>query len=110
VKSFLKILATTLPARRIGENWLGWIGRMKHRDSGVQESSLRPAPIADSTRREYGLGMKNRSLNVRAELARVSVGRMFLHVACALKDGRVQWHWQGIKRELAEPSRIWRMR
>src|SRR5438874_13470543 len=48
-------------------------------------------------------GVKNRTLNVRAvraELARLSVGRMFLHVACALRDGRVQWHWEGIKREL----------
>jgi hypothetical protein len=25
---------------------------------------------------------------------------MFLHVACAIRDGRVLWHWEGIKREL----------
>jgi hypothetical protein len=110
VKRFLKTLATTAPARYIGENWLNWIRRVKRPDSGVQELSLRPTPIAVDLPREYGVGMKSRSLNVRAELARVSVGRMFLHVACALKDGRVQWHWAGIKRELAEPCRIWRDR
>jgi hypothetical protein len=44
--------------------------------------------------------MKNRDWNVKAELARVSVGRICLHVACAMKDKRVQWHWEGIKREL----------
>lgn len=57
---------------------------------------------------KYVLGMKDRNLNVRAELARVSVGRMFLHVACAMRDKRVQWHWEGIKRELVEPCRIGR--
>jgi hypothetical protein len=48
------------------------------------------------------MNMKNRltGRTVRAELARIAVGRMFLHVACAFRDGRVLWHWQGIKREL----------
>ena len=49
--------------------------------------------------------MKNRDWNVKAELARVSVGRICLHVACAMKDKRVQWHWEGIKRELTIPGR-----
>jgi hypothetical protein len=31
---------------------------------------------------------------------------MFLHVACALRDGRVQWHWEGIKRELTPPVEV----
>lgn len=62
--------------------------------------TLRHAPIVGALTARYFINMKNRSLNVRAELARVSVGRMFLHVACALRDGRVLWHWEGIKREL----------
>lgn len=37
---------------------------------------------------------------VRHKLARVSMGRMALHLACAFRDGQVQWHWEGIKREL----------
>ncbi|HUS33826.1 MAG TPA: hypothetical protein VM680_00600 [Verrucomicrobiae bacterium] len=49
--------------------------------------------------------MKDRDWNVRAELARVSVGRVILHAACAMKDGHVQWHWQGIKRELVKGAK-----
>jgi hypothetical protein len=70
---------------------------------------LGSAPIEGETGGEYVVPVKNKSLNVRAELARVAVGRMFLHVACAMKDGRVQWHWEGIKRELPQPHRMWRM-
>lgn len=28
------------------------------------------------------------------------MGRMALHLVCACRDGKVQWHWEGIKREL----------
>jgi hypothetical protein len=31
---------------------------------------------------------------------------MFLHMACVLRDGRVQWHWDGIKREFGRPCAI----
>jgi hypothetical protein len=27
-------------------------------------------------------------------------GRVLLHLACLLRDGKVQWHWAGMKREL----------
>lgn len=37
---------------------------------------------------------------VPQKLARVSMGRMALHLVCACRDGKVQWHWEGIKREL----------
>jgi hypothetical protein len=110
VKTLRKWFGFFGPARFIGERLLPGIRQMKRGRSAVQEHALRGAPIAADTRRDYRAGMKSRSLNVRAELARVSVGRMFLHVACALKDGRMQWHWEGIKRELAEPCRNWRAR
>jgi len=110
VKILRKLFAFVGPVRIIGKRLIAGIRWGGHGHSAVQEQSLRDAPIVADSNREYRVGMKSRSLNVRAELARVSVGRMFLHVACALKDGRVQWHWAGIKRELAEPCRNWRAR
>jgi len=29
-----------------------------------------------------------------------SLGRVMLHLACLLRDGKVRWHWAGIRREL----------
>ena len=110
VRNLRKLFAFFDTIRFIGESLLAGIGQMKRRRSEVQDHTLRGVPIDANSRPEYRVGMKSRSLNVRAELARVSVGRMFLHVACALKDGRLQWHWEGIKRELTEPCRNWRAR
>jgi len=28
------------------------------------------------------------------------LGRVALHLACLLRDGKVRWHWAGIRREL----------
>lgn len=33
-------------------------------------------------------------------LAEHSSGRVFLHLACLLRDGKWRWHWAGMKREL----------
>lgn len=78
----------------------GWILR-----SGIDQFTFRTAPIVGASASEYVMTMKDIASGlsgraVRRELARVAVGRMFLHVACAFRDGRVQWHWEGIKREL----------
>jgi len=32
-----------------------------------------------------------------------SSGRVLLHLACLLHDGKVRWHWAGMKRELRRP-------
>lgn len=36
---------------------------------------------------------------MQAQLAQSSFGRILLHVACACRDHKYQWHWQGIRRE-----------
>jgi len=33
-------------------------------------------------------------------LAQSSFGRILLHLACAYRDHKYQWHWRGIQREL----------
>jgi TPR repeat protein len=38
---------------------------------------------------------------VKAYLAQSSFGRILLHVACAWRDHKYQWHWLGIRRELS---------
>jgi len=35
-----------------------------------------------------------------ARLVEHSLGRVALHLACLLRDGKVRWHWAGIRREL----------
>jgi hypothetical protein len=37
---------------------------------------------------------------MQAQLAKYSFGRILLHLACLVRDEKVQWHWQGILREL----------
>jgi len=32
--------------------------------------------------------------------AQSSFGRILLHLACAYRDHKYQWHWRGIQREL----------
>jgi hypothetical protein len=32
--------------------------------------------------------------------AQSSFGRILLHVACACRDHKYQWHWRGIRREI----------
>jgi hypothetical protein len=39
-----------------------------------------------------------------ARLVEHSLGRVVLHVACLLRDGKVRWHWAGIRRELRSAS------
>lgn len=34
-------------------------------------------------------------------LAQSSVGRIVLHLVCACRDHKYQWHWRGILREVA---------
>ncbi len=33
-------------------------------------------------------------------LAERSSGRVLLHLACLLRDGKARWHWAGVLREL----------
>jgi hypothetical protein len=35
-----------------------------------------------------------------ARLVEHPLGRVMLHLACLLRDGKVRWHWAGIRREL----------
>ena len=35
-----------------------------------------------------------------ARLVEHALGRVVLHLACLLRDGKVRWHWSGIRREL----------
>jgi hypothetical protein len=37
----------------------------------------------------------------KLQLATSSAGRIVLHLACAWRDHRYQWHWQGMAREMA---------
>jgi hypothetical protein len=37
---------------------------------------------------------------MQAQLAQFSFGRVLLHVACAWRDHKYQWHWRGIRREI----------
>ena len=34
-------------------------------------------------------------------LAESSAGRIVLHLLCARRDHRIQWHWRGVLREFA---------
>jgi hypothetical protein len=42
---------------------------------------------------------------MQAHLAQSSFGRILLHMACASRDHKYQWHWQGIRRELHRANR-----
>jgi hypothetical protein len=108
LKLMTQMFTESRPVGWIRECLLKGLRRDGSKDSGVDHGRLRGAPIVAILVVKYLLGMKDGNLNVRAELARVSVGRMFLHVACAMRDKRVQWHWEGIKREFIEPCRIGR--
>lgn len=35
-----------------------------------------------------------------ARLVEHSLGRVMLHLACLLRDGKMRWHWAGIRRKL----------
>lgn len=63
---------------------------------------MRVALIVAANGSSYVSTMTNRTdgETIQGRLAQLSVGRMFLHAACALRDGRLEWHWEGIKREL----------
>jgi hypothetical protein len=37
----------------------------------------------------------------KLQLATSPAGRIVLHLACAWRDHRYQWHWQGVAREMA---------
>jgi len=38
---------------------------------------------------------------MQAHLVQFSFGRILLHVICACRDHKCQWHWRGILREFA---------
>jgi hypothetical protein len=42
----------------------------------------------------------NHEDNMQAQLAQSSFGRILLHLACACRDHKYQWHWRGVYREL----------
>jgi hypothetical protein len=37
----------------------------------------------------------------KLQLAASPAGRIVLHLVCAWRDHRFQWHWQGVAREMA---------
>ena len=39
----------------------------------------------------------------KLQLAASPAGRIVLHLACAWRDHRFHWHWQGVAREVARP-------
>ncbi|HEX7861641.1 MAG TPA: hypothetical protein VF773_14995 [Verrucomicrobiae bacterium] len=39
---------------------------------------------------------------IKNSLAKTPAGRVILHLACLVRDGRLQWHWRGIVREVAD--------
>lgn len=41
---------------------------------------------------------------MKTRLAQTSFGRILLHVACAAQDHKIQWHWQGVLRELGNSA------
>lgn len=41
---------------------------------------------------------------MKARLAQFSFGRILLHVTCAAQDHKLQWHWQGVLRELGNSA------
>jgi len=43
---------------------------------------------------------------MQAKLAQSSFGRILLHLACACRDQKYQWHWRGIRREF-KGSLVW---
>jgi hypothetical protein len=42
----------------------------------------------------------NREDDMQVQLAQHSFGRILLHLACAFRDHKYQWHWRGVCREL----------
>jgi hypothetical protein len=38
-------------------------------------------------------------------LARIPIGRMFLHIGCICRGGKVAFHWEGLRRELNQICR-----
>jgi hypothetical protein len=44
--------------------------------------------------------LKSREVVMQAHLAEHSFGRIVLHLLCAYRDRKYQWHWRGVLREL----------
>jgi hypothetical protein len=40
------------------------------------------------------------SADAKLQLAASPAGRIVLHLACAWRDHRFQWHWRGVAREM----------
>ena len=57
--------------------------------AAAEEASAHTAPARTS------------QADMQVYLARTSFGRVLLHVACACRDHKYQWHWRGVLRELA---------
>jgi hypothetical protein len=36
---------------------------------------------------------------MNTKLAEFKIGRVVLHLGCLLRDGKVRWHWAGVRRE-----------
>jgi hypothetical protein len=41
------------------------------------------------------------SADAKLQLAASPAGRIALHLVCAWRDHRFQWHWRGVTREMA---------
>src|SRR5216117_694119 len=43
---------------------------------------------------------------MQTQLANFNFGRILLHLACACRDHKYQWHWRGILREFSRPDNL----
>jgi len=79
-----------------------------------------PAPASEAYRRSVfnnenqkvmkGPAMKTNShdSSIQMHLAQSHIGRILLHLACACRDHKFQWHWQGIQREFLQTHQFLR--
>jgi hypothetical protein len=59
------------------------------------------ASRAGKERRKLKKSDNRKFLNtMQTHLAQFSFGRIMLHAACACRDHKYAWHWQGVVREI----------
>jgi hypothetical protein len=40
--------------------------------------------------------------NIKLQLAQKAAGRILLHLGCVMRGGRWEFHWAGVRREIAK--------
>jgi len=63
-------------------------------------SSFHLVPQCGMEASAHSAPAKTSQVNMQDYLAQTGFGRVLLHVACACRDHKYQWHWQGVLREL----------